>query len=49
MGKKWQRIDAQLIGEHLENPNDGDNQWLDEQNGEGWVKTPVKINVPFHH
>jgi hypothetical protein len=49
MGKKWQRIDAQLIGERLENPNDGDNQWLDEQNGEGWVKTPVKINVPFHH
>jgi hypothetical protein len=47
MCKNWQLVDAQLIGERLEDPSDRDN-WLDEQNGEDWVKTPVKINVPFH-
>ena len=50
MGKSWKLIDAQLSGERLdsENPNDGDD-WLDEQNGKDWVRTPVKINVPFHN
>src|SRR6266550_3081392 len=37
-GKNWQFIDAQLSGGRLDGPDDdGD-----------WIKTPVKISVPFH-
>jgi hypothetical protein len=37
-GKNWLRIDAQLSGELLDDPNEKD----------GWIRTPVKISVPFH-
>ncbi len=37
-GKNWRFIDAQLSGGRLDGPDDdGD-----------WIKTPVKISVPFH-
>jgi len=48
-GNNWRLIDAQLSGERSEGSNK-DNDWEDEQVGppEGWIKTPIKIKVPFH-
>jgi len=46
-GKNWRRIDAQLSGEQRWS-EDGEDGWEDEQGGEDWIKTPIKINVPFH-
>jgi Plavaka transposase len=42
MGINWRRIDAQLGGTVLDDDN-----WEDEHIS-SWVKTKVKINVPFH-
>jgi hypothetical protein len=50
-GNNWRLIDAQLIGERSEGLNEEDG-WEDEQVSrpelEGWIKTPIKIKVPFH-
>ena len=46
-GKNWRHIDAQLSGEQRESLNGGDD-WEDERGGGDWIKTPIKINVPFH-
>ena len=46
-GNNWRRIDAQLGGDHREGPNNGD-CWADEENDGDWIKTPIKISVPFH-
>jgi hypothetical protein len=46
-GNNWQRIDAQLSGDRRKGPNNGAS-WVDEENDGDWIKTPVKINVPFH-
>lgn len=42
----WRRIDAQLGGETQDHcDEDG---WEDEPADGEWVKTPIKIDVPFH-
>jgi Plavaka transposase len=48
-GNNWRLIDAQLSGGHIEGLNKEDD-WEDEQvsRPEGWIKTPIKIKVPFH-
>jgi hypothetical protein len=48
-GNNWRLIDAQLSGECSEGSNKEDD-WEDEQvnRSEGWIKTPIKIMVPFH-
>jgi hypothetical protein len=46
-GNNWRRIDVQLSGDRCEGPNNGAS-WVDEENNGDWIKTPVKINVPFH-
>ena len=45
----WRLIDAQLSGERSEGSNN-EVDWEDEQvsRSEGWIKTPIKIKVPFH-
>ena len=47
-GKNWRNIDAQLSGERREGTKEDD--WEDEEDNRlaRWIKTPVKINVPFH-
>jgi hypothetical protein len=47
-GKNWRAIDAHLSGEHCKGLNEDD--WEDvEDDGVGhWIKTPIKINIPFH-
>ena len=48
-GNNWRHIDAQLSGEHCENSKDADlDSWEDKQDNGHWMKTPIKINVPFH-
>ena len=46
-GNNWRRIDAQLSGDCRESPNYGDS-WVDEENDGDWIKSPIKISVPFH-
>jgi hypothetical protein len=46
-GTNWQVIDAQLSGDRLCNPSN-DEDWEDEEDNGNWVKTPIKIKVPFH-
>ena len=48
-GNNWRLIDAQLSGERNEGSNEEDD-WEDEQvsRPEGWIKTPIRIKVPFH-
>jgi hypothetical protein len=44
----WKHIDAQLGGELRDDGDeDGEDGWEDEAVGD-WVKTPIKIKVPFH-
>jgi hypothetical protein len=43
----WRAIDAHLSGERREGPSGGDG-WEDEPGGGDWIKTPVKVNIPFH-
>lgn len=47
-GKNWRAIDAHLSGEHCKGLNEDD--WEDvEDDGVGhWIKTPIKIDIPFH-
>jgi hypothetical protein len=47
-GNNWRLIDAQLSGERNEGSNEDD--WEDEQVNRpaGWIKTPIRIKVPFH-
>ena len=49
-GNNWRLIDAQLSGERSGGLNKEDD-WEDEVSQpelEGWIKTPIKIKVPFH-
>src|SRR3984885_13505178 len=48
-GNNWRRIDAQLSRERCENLKDADlDSWENKQDNGDWMKTPIKINVPFH-
>jgi len=46
-GTNWRLIDAQLSGDRSRNPSN-DEDWEDEEDHGDWVKTPIKIKVPFH-
>jgi hypothetical protein len=48
-GEKWRAIDAELSEEHSEVSN-VEGGWEDAQDSRlgSWIKTPIKINVPFH-
>jgi hypothetical protein len=46
-GTNWRLIDAQLSGDRPCNPSN-DEDWEDEVDNGDWVKTPIKIKVPFH-
>ena len=46
-GTNWRLIDAQLSGDWLCNPSN-DEDWEDEGDHSNWVKTQIKIKVPFH-
>ena len=46
-GNNWWLIDAQLSGECCEGPNNRDS-WVDGEGDGDWIKTPIKISVPFH-
>lgn len=48
---KWDQIDKELVGNGSEKRDlgpdrDSTGEWLDE--GAGWKKTPINIQVPFH-
>ena len=50
-GKNWRLIDAQLSGEHCKGSySNKDDDWEDEwgSRSQDWLKTPIKINVPFN-
>jgi hypothetical protein len=42
-GNNWQHINAKLSGDE----NDGGSCVNEETNGD-WIKTPIKISIPFH-
>lgn len=45
----WRLIDAHLAGgDHQHHAFNGKDDCEDEQAGGDWVKTPIKIQVPFH-
>jgi Plavaka transposase len=44
----WQSIDAQLSGDWRVGNLDDEGSWEDEPVDGDWVKTPIKIKVPFH-
>jgi Plavaka transposase len=44
----WKSIDAQLGGDRRVVSLDDEGSWQDEQVDGDWVKTPIKIMVPFH-
>ena len=44
----WQLIDAQLSGDPRVDNLDDEGNWEDEPVDGDWVKTPIKIKVPFH-
>jgi hypothetical protein len=46
-GTNWRLIDAQLSGDRSGNPSN-EEDWEDEEDNGDWVKTPIKIKVPFH-
>ena len=48
-GENWRAIDAQLSGERSKVSN-AEGGWEDAQDSRlgSWIKTPIKINVPFH-
>jgi hypothetical protein len=48
-GNNWRLLDAQLSGERGESSNKEDD-WEDERvsRPEGWIKTPIRLKVPFH-
>ena len=41
--QNWRRIDAKLSGDSKE-----DDGWEDELSDGDWIRTLVKIKVPFH-
>jgi len=43
----WKNIDSQLGGELRDDNNE--DSWEDEPADGDWIKTPIQINVPFHH
>jgi hypothetical protein len=43
----WQAIDAHLSGEHCEGLS-GEDGWEDKPGSGDWIKTPIKIKIPFH-
>ena len=47
-GLNWQSIDAQLSGDRRVDSLDDEGSWQDELVDGDWVKTPIKIKVPFH-
>ena len=49
-GKNWRAIDAHLSdGEHCKSFNEDHDDWEDMEDDVGhWIKTPIKINIPFH-
>ena len=47
-GLNWQSIDAELSGDRRVDSLDDDRSWQDERVDGDWVKTPIKIKVPFH-
>jgi len=45
---KWCDIDKKLASNNFEDgDNEEDDEWLDED--AGWKRTPITIQVPFHH
>jgi len=42
-GQQWQKINGKLSGDLTD---EGD--WEDVESREGWIQTPIKIQVPFH-
>jgi hypothetical protein len=47
-GLNWQSIDAHLSGDRRVDSLDDEGSWQDERVDGDWVKTPIKIKVPFH-
>ena len=47
-GLNWHSIDAQLSGDRQFDSLDDEGSWQDERADGDWVKTPIKIKVPFH-
>jgi hypothetical protein len=47
-GLNWQSIDAQLSGDRRHDELDEEEAWETEYAAGDWVKTPIKIKVPFH-
>jgi hypothetical protein len=47
-GLNWQSIDAQLSGDRRGDSLDDEGSWQDERVDGDWVKTPIRIRVPFH-
>ena len=47
-GLNWQSIDAELSGERRFDSLDDEGSWQDERADGDWIKTPIKIKVPFH-
>jgi hypothetical protein len=45
-GQNWRRIDAQLSRDRGSSSNEEDD-WEDEEGHDGWIKSPIKITVPF--
>ncbi|KAF8225725.1 hypothetical protein L208DRAFT_1305211, partial [Tricholoma matsutake] len=45
-GTNWQLINAQLSGDQPCNPSNNEG-WEDKEDNSGWVRTPIKIKVPF--
>jgi hypothetical protein len=43
----WRAIDAHLSGERCEGLS-GEDGWEDEPGSGDWIKTPIKIKIPFH-
>jgi hypothetical protein len=46
MAVNWKHINIQLGGETQDHCDQ--DSWEDEPADGEWVKTPIKINVPFH-
>jgi hypothetical protein len=46
-GNNWRLIDARLSGKRVGGPNDDDSAAKKKDDAD-WIRTPVKISVPFH-
>jgi len=47
-GLNWKSIDGQLSGDRRSDNLDDEGSWQDEGADGDWIKTPIKIKVPFH-